>query len=75
LLLLPAATSVHEWRPEGLPKIDIRQIRDNHRIIDEGWSFLKDPSFQEVALRHGVWGGSSADVLPHSCILSLYIHQ
>lgn len=42
LLLLPAATSVHEWRPEGLPKIDISQIRDNHRIIDEGWSFLKD---------------------------------
>ena len=43
LLFVPSieSTHPHEW-PEGLPRFDIREIRDNHRMLDEGWSFFKD---------------------------------
>ena len=41
LLFHNIESHTHEW-PEGLPRFDIRKIRDNHRILDEGWNFFKD---------------------------------
>ncbi|KAK6433365.1 hypothetical protein LTR95_010457 [Oleoguttula sp. CCFEE 5521] len=41
--LLCMAPGTEDWRPEGLPRIDINQIADNHAVADEGWSFFHDP--------------------------------
>ncbi|KAK5110579.1 hypothetical protein LTR85_000994 [Meristemomyces frigidus] len=42
LLLLPRSTDPTTWRPEELPRFDVQQIRDDHAMMDEGWSFWKD---------------------------------
>ena len=42
LLILNPSDDPREWKPESLPKFDNNQVADNHRVLDEGWSFLKD---------------------------------
>lgn len=42
LLMLPPNPDSREWRPVDLPRFDMNKIADNHRILDEGWSFFKD---------------------------------
>lgn len=38
LLMLPVVerASASEWRPIGLPRFELKQIADNHSIMDEG---------------------------------------
>jgi hypothetical protein len=38
----PAGHESPDWKPAILPRFDIRQISDNHAILDEGFSFLSD---------------------------------
>ena len=32
-----------DWRPAAVPRFEIGKVADNHSVLDEGWSFLKDP--------------------------------
>jgi superfamily II DNA helicase RecQ len=42
LLIMNEEPNTINWRPEELPKFDISNISDNHRVLDEGWNFFKD---------------------------------
>nr|POE87058.1 atp-dependent dna helicase tlh1 [Quercus suber] len=42
LCVLPVGERPGEWKPEELPQFNIAKISDNHRVLDEGWNFLKD---------------------------------
>lgn len=61
LLMLPVVerTSASEWRPIGLPRFELKQIADNHSIMDEGWSFFADVR-NEWAVDGTTWMGQRA---------------
>lgn len=42
LFMFTSNTGPGEWKPSEMPRFDIGKISDNHRMLDEGWSFLKD---------------------------------
>jgi len=61
LLMLPVVerSSAKEWRPIGLPRFELKQIADNHSIMDEGWSFFADVR-NEWAVNGATWMGQRA---------------
>ncbi|KAK3619760.1 hypothetical protein LTR22_025865 [Elasticomyces elasticus] len=40
--LLCMVPCTEDWRPEGMPCINLDHITDNHAVADEGWSFFDD---------------------------------
>ena len=57
LCILPPNPDPSEWRPVTLPRFEMSKIADNHRILDEGWSFFKDVR-NEWAVDSEKWMGS-----------------
>lgn len=56
LLMTHEEPNTTGWRPADSPTFDISKISDNHRVLDEGWSFLKDGR-NEWAVNGDRWMG------------------
>lgn len=61
LLMLPVAerANANEWKPIGLPRFELKQIADNHSVMDKGWTFFADVR-NEWVVDGATWMGQRA---------------